>query len=64
MNLLQSLSLTCPYCGEVIDLVVDTSIPRQTLIEDCCVCCRPITLELWGDPGEPPSVTARREDEA
>ncbi len=64
MNLLQSLSLQCPYCGELIEIVADTSIRQQTLIEDCSVCCRPITLELSGEPGDPPNVTARREDEA
>ncbi len=64
MNLLQNVRLPCPYCGETVEIVIDTSTPQQVIIEDCSVCCRPITLELSGEPGEPPRVTARREDEA
>jgi len=32
----------CPYCGENITIIVDESVPEQTYIEDCEVCCRPI----------------------
>jgi len=35
---------TCPYCGEDISMVLDTSIRQQTYIEDCEVCCRPIEI--------------------
>ena len=31
----------CPYCGEPIGLVLDTSAGDQHYIEDCQVCCRP-----------------------
>jgi len=34
----------CPYCGEEISMVLDTSVQRQTYIEDCEVCCRPIEV--------------------
>ena len=34
----------CPYCGEVIGLLIDPSIPTQSYIEDCEVCCRPIVV--------------------
>lgn len=44
MDLLQNHSLSCPYCGEVIHIVVDCSVPNQSYIEDCQVCCRPINL--------------------
>ncbi|OLC36225.1 MAG: CPXCG motif-containing cysteine-rich protein [Acidobacteria bacterium] len=36
--------LTCPYCGETISMVLDTSTQEQTYIEDCEVCCRPIEI--------------------
>ena len=43
----------CPYCGEVLELVIDP-LERGTLIEDCPVCCNPceVTIERdeWGDP--------------
>ncbi len=34
----------CPYCGEQISVVVDLSVRRQTYIEDCEVCCKPIEI--------------------
>ena len=34
----------CPYCGEEISMVLDTSIRHQTYIEDCEVCCQPIQI--------------------
>jgi hypothetical protein len=37
-------AIACPYCGEVIEILIDTSIPSQSYIEDCQVCCRPITV--------------------
>ena len=36
----------CPYCGETISMVLDTSVSRQTYIEDCEVCCRPIQIQF------------------
>jgi transcription elongation factor Elf1 len=35
---------TCPNCGEEISVVLDLSVNRQTYIEDCEVCCRPIEI--------------------
>jgi hypothetical protein len=34
----------CPYCGEEISMVLDLSVARQTYVEDCEVCCRPIQV--------------------
>ena len=41
----------CPYCGELIEMVVDASEAPQSYIEDCFVCCRPILVnaEIEGD---------------
>ena len=36
----------CPYCGEELCIAVDTSILEQRYIEDCQVCCRPISIEI------------------
>ncbi len=38
--------MDCPYCGETIEILIDPSIPSQRYIEDCQVCCRPITLRV------------------
>lgn len=35
---------TCPYCWQAISMVLDLSVAEQTYIEDCEVCCRPITI--------------------
>jgi len=37
-------SFICPYCGESISMLLDLSVASQTYIEDCEVCCRPITI--------------------
>lgn len=44
MDLLQTHVLDCPYCGEVIQIIVDCSVSQQEYIEDCQVCCRPINM--------------------
>jgi hypothetical protein len=44
--------LICPHCGERFPLLIDTSEEFQTLIEDCTVCCRPMTLTVHCRPGE------------
>jgi hypothetical protein len=39
-------AVQCPYCGETIDILLDTSVLQQNYIEDCQVCCRPITIDV------------------
>ena len=34
----------CPYCNEEISMLLDLSIERQNYVEDCEVCCRPISI--------------------
>ncbi|MBB6094883.1 hypothetical protein HNQ60_003770 [Povalibacter uvarum] len=34
----------CPHCGETITLFLDLSIEEQSYIEDCSVCCQPMTV--------------------
>ena len=46
MNVLEEREVQCPYCGEVIDVLIDCSVPCQKYIEDCQVCCRPINFEV------------------
>ena len=56
------VDIGCPYCGESIDLVVDLSEPHQEYIEDCSVCCRPISLTIAvSEDGA--NVIARHENE-
>ena len=40
---------TCPYCWKRISMVLDTSVRRQTYVEDCEVCCNPIEVSYVVD---------------
>lgn len=44
--------IACPYCGETIEVAVDTSAGSQAYIEDRQVCCRPIVMRLVVDEGD------------
>jgi hypothetical protein len=45
--------VACPACGEEIALEVDTmGGRRQSYVEDCAVCCRPMLVEVRCEPGE------------
>ncbi|CRL96599.1 MULTISPECIES: CPXCG motif-containing cysteine-rich protein [Pseudomonas] len=49
--MLETATYDCPYCGEEVETTVDLSGGDQTYIEDCQVCCRPISfnLQVHGD---------------
>jgi hypothetical protein len=51
----------CPFCGEAFTIVVDLSQEHQTYVEDCYVCCRPITFDVRCADGELESVGAGRD---
>jgi len=54
----------CPYCGEAIETLIDTSQGNQQTIEDCSVCCRPIELLIDLDEDEQKiKLTARTDTE-
>jgi len=55
--------LRCPYCGEAISMLIDHSLDSQTYIEDCEVCCRPITLVVRIDDDDRVRLEARRGDD-
>jgi hypothetical protein len=48
----------CPYCSEQISMVLDTSVRKQTYIEDCEVCCRPIEVRYTVEDDEVSSFEA------
>jgi hypothetical protein len=41
----------CPYCGELADTYPDLGGgERQSYVEDCAVCCRPIRFVVeWSE---------------
>ena len=55
--------ISCPYCGEQIDILVDPSITEQSYIEDCQVCCRPMVLETGCNDAGRPRVSVWRDDD-
>jgi uncharacterized protein YbaR (Trm112 family) len=50
---------SCPYCWERISMVLDTSVKRQTYVEDCEVCCHPVEVRYEIEDGEVSSFEAR-----
>ena len=55
--------ISCPYCGETIEILIDPSVESQTYIEDCQVCCRPINMAVTIDDEGRPTVNAFVEDD-
>ena len=43
--------VSCPYCGEEVEIAVDpTGGADQRYVEDCEVCCRPWAVHVTVDP--------------
>lgn len=40
----EPVDVTCPYCGEPIELLVDASAGSASYVEDCPVCCHPMQV--------------------
>jgi transcription elongation factor Elf1 len=52
-------AFNCPYCGEEISMVLDLSVRRQTYVEDCEVCCKPMEINYSVQDDELVSFEAR-----
>lgn len=63
MNSLSERTVSCPYCGESITVLIDDSLPEQNYIEDCQVCCRPIVFNVFVDNTGDAAVSARCEND-
>ena len=63
MHLLQNVGRYCPYCGELVDFLIDCSVLEQQYTEDCFVCCRPIIVNVKIDNSQSIELSVRREDE-
>ena len=46
MSLLEEHQITCPNCGEYVEIVLDMSVIEQQYTEDCFVCCSPIVITI------------------
>lgn len=56
MNLIEHVEVECPYCWEMFAIEVDTEEGSYSTIEDCAVCCRPISFTIRCRPGSVDSV--------
>lgn len=64
MNQLTQSTITCPYCGERLDILIDPSDLDQQYIEDCQVCCKPINFLVQMDMDETLFVIVSSDDES
>ncbi|MFY8285082.1 CPXCG motif-containing cysteine-rich protein [Pseudoalteromonas sp. SSMSWG5] len=64
MNQLTEKKITCPYCGEQIEILLDPADLNQQYIEDCQVCCKPINFLVFKSIDEELSVTVSSDDES
>ena len=48
----------CPYCWETISMLFDSSLNHQDYIEDCEVCCNPISIAIVFDTNALVSLNA------
>lgn len=44
MDFLEEQFFSCPYCWQRISMMLDLSVKSQSYVEDCEVCCNPITI--------------------
>jgi hypothetical protein len=62
-KLINLIPTSCPYCGENIDLFVEPMMETQDYIEDCQVCCRPISISVETDENGSINLVVRHENE-
>jgi len=46
MNECQSLPVSCPWCFETIEILLEDDSQPGDWVEDCSVCCHPLALSL------------------
>jgi Cysteine-rich CPXCG len=59
----QEHSLFCPFCGELIDVLVDELSGPQSYYEDCSVCCSPILFIITENDAGEIFIDTKRDDE-
>jgi len=57
-------NLSCPYCGEQVEISVEETGPAsEQYVEDCPICCRPWDVRVSrGTEGESDVVLLRNDD--
>ncbi len=62
MDSLDSASIQCPYCWQMLEIEVDSSAGSQKYTEDCHVCCRPILIRIHVGANNEISIDAEAEN--
>lgn len=57
------VAVVCPYCFESITVLLDLSVDGQNYIEDCSVCCHPMTISYATNGDGVAAVSADRLDD-
>jgi len=61
-TLLTPSTIDCPYCGELLEILIDSSAGNQDYVEDCQVCCSPIDITVHIDStGQIVGIQSKRE---
>ena len=55
------VDIQCPYCGQVFEIVIDTTLKRQRFTTDCEICCSPFEVVAECEAGEVASIEAQAE---
>lgn len=64
LNELETFALSCPYCGEEVEVEIDESGgSRQSYVEDCPVCCNPWQVKVTRDHNGEWHATLHTSDE-
>jgi hypothetical protein len=64
-SMLDPHTIQCPYCGEHIEILVDASAgDEQSYIEDCQVCCSPISIGVHIDADGDARVSVAGQNDA
>lgn len=63
MTILHEERIGCPYCGESITVLIDDTDSNEEYIEDCQICCRPITFSVTTQMNGEIYVSVRNENE-
>jgi len=64
MNPLNEKAIVCPYCSEQLEVLIDPTDINQEYIEDCQVCCQPITFVVTETTNDEIEVRVYSADEA
>ncbi|MDY0251028.1 MAG: CPXCG motif-containing cysteine-rich protein [Pseudomonas sp.] len=64
MGFLTEETVYCPYCGEMLEVLIDPQEAGQQYTEDCQVCCKPILFIVAVDALGDVSVSVRDENDA